>query len=183
MDWEWLWLDGVMTKASFGSAVTGANPTDRGNRRAKRSTRCEGHGLPIVVVAAVANVPDMKLVAPTLDAQAVLRPDPTAAQPQQPAPGCRLRPAPLCRRAALLHRLNPSARRGPRLRPIAWPHQTTATLDRRAAAQLARSHAAAPSPRGEGAADLRCVPPPRLRARLLSAVRPRQGTAGYRTRP
>jgi putative transposase len=82
IDWEWLSLDGVMTKAPFGGAATGANPTDRGKRGTKRSTLSEGHGLPIAIVVAGANVPDMKLAAPTLDALVVERPDPTAAQPQ-----------------------------------------------------------------------------------------------------
>jgi putative transposase len=82
IDWEWLSLDGVMTKAPFGGAATGANPTDRGKRGTKRSTLCEGHGLPIAIVVAGANVPDMKLAAPTLDALVVARPAPTTAQPQ-----------------------------------------------------------------------------------------------------
>lgn len=82
IDWEWLSLDGVMTKAPFGGAATGPNPTDRGKRGTKRSTLCEGHGLPLAVVVAGANVPDMKLTAPTLDALVVARPEPTAAQPQ-----------------------------------------------------------------------------------------------------
>jgi putative transposase len=82
IDWEWLSLDGVLTKAPFGGAATGANPTDRGKRGTKRSTLSEGHGLPLAIVVAGANVPDMKLTAPTLDALVVERPDPTAAQPQ-----------------------------------------------------------------------------------------------------
>jgi putative transposase len=82
IDWEWLSLDGVMTKAPFGGAATGANPTDRGKRGTKRSTLSEGHGLPLGIVVAGANVPDMKLTAPTLDALVVERPAPTAAQPQ-----------------------------------------------------------------------------------------------------
>jgi len=68
IEWEWLSLDGVMTKAPFGGAATGPNPTDRGKRGTKRSTLDEGHGLPLAVVVAGANVPDMKLTAPTLDA-------------------------------------------------------------------------------------------------------------------
>jgi putative transposase len=82
IDWEWLSLDGVMTKAPFGGAATGANPTDRGKCGTKRSALCEGHGLPLAVVVAGANVPDMKLAAPTLDALVVARPAPTAEQPQ-----------------------------------------------------------------------------------------------------
>ncbi len=88
IDWEWQSLDGVMTKAPFGRAATaevegiGHNPTDRGKHGTKRSTLSEGHGLPLAVVVAGANVHDMKLAAPTLDALIVERPAPTAEQPQ-----------------------------------------------------------------------------------------------------
>lgn len=82
IDWEWQSLDGVMTKAPFGGAATGPNPTDRGKRGVKRSTLCEGHGLPLAVEVAGANVPDMKLTAETLDAVVVARPAPTTEQPQ-----------------------------------------------------------------------------------------------------
>lgn len=74
IDWDWLSLDGVMTKAPFGGAATGPNPTDRGKRGTKRSTLCDGRGLPLAVVVAGANVPDMKLTAPTLDALLPPRP-------------------------------------------------------------------------------------------------------------
>ena len=46
IDWEWLSLDGVMTKAPFGGAATGPNPTDRGKRGTKRSTLCGGMDCP-----------------------------------------------------------------------------------------------------------------------------------------
>lgn len=88
IDWEWQSLDGVMTKAPFGRAATAAaegighNPTDRGKHGTKRSTLSDGHGLPIAVVVAGANVPDMKLAAPTLDALVIVRPQPSAQQPQ-----------------------------------------------------------------------------------------------------
>lgn len=82
IEWEWQSLDGVMTKAPFGGAATGANPTDRGKRGTKRSTLCEGHGLPIGVAVAGANRTDMKLVEATLDAVVVDRPTPTDEQPQ-----------------------------------------------------------------------------------------------------
>ena len=82
IDWDWQSLDGVMTKAPFGGAATGANPTDRGKRGTKRSTLSEGHGLPLTIVVAGAHVPDMKLAAPTLDALVVERPEPTVEQPQ-----------------------------------------------------------------------------------------------------
>jgi len=82
IEWEWQAMDGVMTKAPFGGAATGANPTDRGKRGTKRSTLCEGHGLPLAIVVAGANVPDMKLAAPTLAALVVERPRPSAERPQ-----------------------------------------------------------------------------------------------------
>src|SRR5690242_10708570 len=74
IDWEWLSMDGVMTKAPFGRAATaeaegiGRNPTDRGKHGTKRSLLSEGHGLPLAVVVAGANRNDMKLLAVTLDA-------------------------------------------------------------------------------------------------------------------
>jgi putative transposase len=73
IDWEWQSLDGVMTKAPFGGAATGPNPTDRGKQGTKRSQLCEGHGLPVAVVVAGANVHDTNLVAATLDAVVVAR--------------------------------------------------------------------------------------------------------------
>jgi putative transposase len=88
IEWEWQSLDGVLTKAPFGRAATaeaegiGHNPTDRGKHGTKRSTLSEGHGLPLAVVVAGANVHDLKLVAPTLDAIILARPAPTAEQPQ-----------------------------------------------------------------------------------------------------
>jgi putative transposase len=78
LDWEWQSLDGAITKAPFGGAATGANPTDRGKRGTKRSTLCEGHGLPLAIVVAGANRHDMKLAAATLDAVVVARPTPAA---------------------------------------------------------------------------------------------------------
>jgi putative transposase len=82
LDWEWLSVDGAMTKAPFGGAATGPNPTDRGKSGTKRSTLSEGHGLPLAVVVDGANRPDMKLLAPTLDAVVVPRPAPAAGPDQ-----------------------------------------------------------------------------------------------------
>jgi len=61
---------------------TGANPTDRGKSGVKRSVLTEGHGVPLGLVVAGANRPDMKLLAPTLYRIVVERPEPRAAQPQ-----------------------------------------------------------------------------------------------------
>jgi len=74
IEWEWQSLDGALTKAPFGGAATGANPTDRGKRGTKRSTLSEGHGLPLAVVVAGANVHDTQVVAETLAAVVMQRP-------------------------------------------------------------------------------------------------------------
>jgi putative transposase len=74
IDWEWQSLDGVMTKAPFGGAATGRNPTDRGKRGTKRSQLSEGHGVPLAVAVAGANVHDTNLVTLTLEAVMVERP-------------------------------------------------------------------------------------------------------------
>ena len=61
---------------------TGANPTDRGKGGVKRSLLTEGHGVPLGVVVAGANRPDMKLLASTLYSIVVERPEPTEEKPQ-----------------------------------------------------------------------------------------------------
>jgi putative transposase len=61
---------------------TGKNPTDRGKLGVKRSTLIDGRGVPLAVAVAGANVPDQKLVAATLDAIPVERPDSTPEEPQ-----------------------------------------------------------------------------------------------------
>mgnify|MGYP002402643803 CR=1 FL=1 len=80
--WEWQSMDGVMTKAPFGGAATGANPTDRGKRGSKRSQLSDGRGMPLALVIAGANRHDMKLVEATLDSIEIERPTPTPEQPQ-----------------------------------------------------------------------------------------------------
>src|SRR5438105_11677573 len=67
IDWQWQSLDGVKTKAPFGGAATGANPTDRGKRGTKRRQLSDGRGLPLAIVVAGANRHDMNLVEATLD--------------------------------------------------------------------------------------------------------------------
>src|SRR5438270_11119012 len=69
--------DGVMTKAPFGGAASGPNPTARGKRGGKRSVLTDGGGLPLAVAVAGANRNDRKLPAATLDGLAVARPAPT----------------------------------------------------------------------------------------------------------
>ena len=82
IQWEWQAADGVMTKAPFGGAATGPNPTDRGKRGVKRSLLTDGAGIPLAVVVDGANRNDMKLIAATLDGIVIARPQPTDEGPQ-----------------------------------------------------------------------------------------------------
>jgi len=61
---------------------TGKNPTDRGKLGVKRSTLIDGRGVPLAVAVEGANVPDQQLVAATLDAIPIERPEATFPQPQ-----------------------------------------------------------------------------------------------------
>jgi putative transposase len=79
IDWRWQAMDGVMTKAPFGAAATGPNPTDRGKLGVKRSLLTDGAGIPLAVAVDGANRHDMKLVVATLDGIVVARPDPEEA--------------------------------------------------------------------------------------------------------
>ena len=74
IDWRWQALDGVMTKAPFGGAATGPNPTDRSKRGVKRSLLTDGAGIPLAVAVDGANRHDMKLVVATLDGVVIARP-------------------------------------------------------------------------------------------------------------
>jgi putative transposase len=76
IEWEWQALDGVMTKAPFGGAASGPNPTDRAKQGVKRSLLTDGAGIPLAVAIDGANRHDMKLVAATLDGMVVARPMP-----------------------------------------------------------------------------------------------------------
>jgi putative transposase len=82
LDWEWLSMDGAMTKAPLGGEKTGPNPIDRGKSGVKRSVLTEGHGVPIAVEIEGANRHDMILTRPTLSGIVVDRPEPTEAKPQ-----------------------------------------------------------------------------------------------------
>jgi putative transposase len=82
IDWNWLSLDGAMTKAPLGGEKTGPNPTDRGKGGVKRSLLTEGHGVPIGLTIEGAQRHDMKLVRSTIESIVVERPEPTEKQPQ-----------------------------------------------------------------------------------------------------
>jgi putative transposase len=55
IEWEWQAADGTMSKAPFGGAATGPNPTDRGKLGTKRSLLTDGAGLPLALVIDGAN--------------------------------------------------------------------------------------------------------------------------------
>jgi putative transposase len=60
----------------------GPNPTDRGKNGCKRSVIVEADGGPLGIVVAGANVHDTKLLAATIEAIVVERPESTADRPQ-----------------------------------------------------------------------------------------------------
>lgn len=80
--WEWLSVDGAMTKAPLGGEATGPNPTDRGKRGTKRSVVTDGRGEVLGIAVAGANRNDHLLLPATLDGMAVPRPQPTSEHPQ-----------------------------------------------------------------------------------------------------
>ena len=82
VEWDWLAMDGAMTKAPLGGGKTGPNPTDRGKSGVKRSRLPEGHGVPIGLAVEGANQHDMKLVRTTIESLAVVRPEPMNEHPQ-----------------------------------------------------------------------------------------------------
>jgi putative transposase len=66
----------------FGGDLVGPNPTDRAKNGVKRSLLVEANGGPLGVVVAGANVRDDKLLAATLEAVVIERPEPTEEAPQ-----------------------------------------------------------------------------------------------------
>jgi len=82
IDWDWLSMDGAMTKAPLGGEKTGPNPTDRGKSGVKRSVLTEGHGVPIAVEIEGANRHDMKLTRPTIESLNIEPQEPTIDHPQ-----------------------------------------------------------------------------------------------------
>lgn len=82
VNWEWQAADGRMGKARFGGDKVGRNPTDRGKPGTKISLVTEAGGGPTGITVAGANVHDTKLLAQTLEAIVVARPQPTSEAPQ-----------------------------------------------------------------------------------------------------
>jgi putative transposase len=75
--WEWQAADGVMGKSRFEGGERGPNPTDRAKPGTKKSVIVEQAGGPLGVAIGGANVHDTKLLAATIDAIVIERPDPT----------------------------------------------------------------------------------------------------------
>jgi putative transposase len=82
IDWEWLAMDGAMTKAPLGGKKVGKNPTDRGKLGTKRSVLTDGGGVPIGLAVEGANRNDFRMVQETLTSIPVERPLPTPEKPQ-----------------------------------------------------------------------------------------------------
>ncbi|GLV55853.1 IS5 family transposase ISMac11 [Dictyobacter sp. S3.2.2.5] len=74
IQWEWQAADGTMSKAPFGGAATGPNPTDRGKQGTKRSLLTDGAGIPLALVIDGAQRHDVKLLSATLDGVVIERP-------------------------------------------------------------------------------------------------------------
>lgn len=103
---EYRWSD---DQSPFGGEATGPNPTDRGKQGTKRSLLTEGHGIPLAVVVAGANRHDMKLLADTLEAVVVERPQPAEEKPQNLC-GDKGYDYPDSRQEAVLHQYVPHIR-------------------------------------------------------------------------
>lgn len=80
INWDWLVLDGAMTKAPLGAEKIGPNPTDRAKGGVKRSLLTEANGIPIALVIDGVNRHDMKLLAVTLLGIMIDRPMPAHGQ-------------------------------------------------------------------------------------------------------
>ena len=76
VSWTWQSVDGAISKARFRGDQIGRNPTDRGKPGTKRSIIVEEDGGPIGVVIAGANIHDSKLLADTIEAIVIERPNP-----------------------------------------------------------------------------------------------------------
>jgi transposase len=80
--WDWLSMDGAMTKAPLGGEAVGPNPTDRAKQGTKRSILTDGAGVPIGLAIAGANRVDFKMARETVLSIPKDRPSPTRLTPQ-----------------------------------------------------------------------------------------------------
>jgi putative transposase len=77
IDWQWLSMDGAMTKAPLGGEKTGPNPTDRAKLGTKRSILVEGRGVPLGLAVDGANRNDFKMARETIESIPIERPAPS----------------------------------------------------------------------------------------------------------
>jgi len=82
MDWEWLAMDGAMTKAPLGGKKVGKNPTDRGTSGTKRSVLTDGGGVPVGLAVEGENRNEFKMVRETIESIPIARPEPIPDTPQ-----------------------------------------------------------------------------------------------------
>jgi putative transposase len=82
INWNWLSMDGAMSKAPLGGKKSGPNPTDRAKSGTKRSVITESAGIPLGLAVDGANVVDFKLARDTIASIPIKRPRPTPARPQ-----------------------------------------------------------------------------------------------------
>jgi transposase len=82
IEWDWLAMDGAITKAPLGGEKTGPNPTDRAKRGTKRNLLTDGNGVPLGFVVDGANRNDFKMTRQTIESMMVDRPRPTRVHPQ-----------------------------------------------------------------------------------------------------
>ena len=82
VDWEWLAMDGAMTKAPLGGGKVGKNPTDRGTSGTKRRVLTDGGGIPLGLAVDGANRNEFKMARETIERIAVERPDPAQTLPR-----------------------------------------------------------------------------------------------------
>jgi putative transposase len=82
IDWNWLAMDGAMTKAPLGGGDVGPNPTDRAKSGTKRSIITDAAGVPLGLAVAGANRVDFKMARATILSIPVDRPRPTSRAPQ-----------------------------------------------------------------------------------------------------
>ena len=82
VNWEWLAMDGAITKAPLGCENTGPNPTDRAKKGTKRHLLTDGNGMPLALVVTGANRNDFKEIKNVLDNIVIKRPKPTKRKKQ-----------------------------------------------------------------------------------------------------
>jgi hypothetical protein len=80
--WRWQSIDGAMGNAPLAKRCVGADPTDREEKRRKRSLLANARGVPLLIAVSGANTHDVKLLAKTLEAVVCERPKPRKWKPQ-----------------------------------------------------------------------------------------------------